>query len=48
ELKECIFAGISDNTPNVVKIMSDLIELDYEVDHIRCAAHTIKLSVKKV
>ena len=27
--------------------MSDLAEFDYTVEHIRCAAHTIQLSVKK-
>ncbi|CAI2179796.1 15444_t:CDS:2 [Funneliformis geosporum] len=48
EFKECIFADISDIAPNVVKAISDLIELDYEVEHIRYAAYTIQYQLKKV
>ena len=46
-LNDRIFAGVSDNAANATKAMSDLAEFDYTVEHIRCAAHTIQLSVKK-
>jgi len=46
-LNNRIFVGVSDNAANVTKAMSDLAEFEYEIKHIRCAAHTIQLSVKK-
>ena len=46
-LNNRIFVGVSDNAANITKAMSDLADFEYTVEHIRCAAHTIQLSVKK-